>query len=83
MESSFNECNCLLYFTIHDHLNSGKNSALSIAVGKDWKGKLSPVLYVIGISTAFVNEWISGGLYIIVALIWLIPDKRIENAIEK
>jgi hypothetical protein len=56
---------------------------LAAAVGRDVKGKLSPVLYAIAIPSAFVHEWIAGGLYVLVALIWLIPDRRIERAIAK
>ena len=57
----------------------GPRSVLAAAVGRDWKGKLSPVLYAIGIVSAFVHEWIAGGLYVFVALIWLVPDRRIER----
>ena len=59
----------------------GASSVLATAVGGDLKGKLSPVLYAIAIPAAFVHEWISGGLYVLVALIWLIPDRRIERAL--
>ena len=59
----------------------GASSVLATAVGGDVKGKLSPVLYAIAIPAAFVHEWISGGLYVLVALIWLIPDRRIERAL--
>ncbi len=59
----------------------GKDSLLSRAVGKDIKGKISPILYAIAIIASFFNEWIAGGIYILVALIWLIPDKRIERII--
>src|SRR6266540_2106244 len=61
----------------------GGASLLAAAVGRDVKGKLSPVLYAIAIPSAFVHEWIAGGLYVLVALIWLIPDRRIERAIAK
>src|SRR5438132_4555588 len=61
----------------------GRDSLLALAIGKDWKGKLSPVLYLIAIPLAFVNSWIAGGLYIFVALLWLIPDPRIEREMEK
>jgi uncharacterized membrane protein len=61
--------------------DQGENSVLAKAVRSDAKGKLSPVLYAIAIPTAFVHQWISGGLYVLVALIWLIPDRRIERAI--
>ncbi len=53
------------------------------AVGRDWKGKLSPALYLIAIPLAFVNSWIASGLYVFVALLWLIPDPRIERELEK
>ncbi len=61
----------------------GRESLLAKAVGSDWKGKLSPVLYLIAIPLAFVSSWIAGGLYVFVALLWLIPDPRIEREIEK
>ena len=57
----------------------GKRSKLATAVGKDIKGKLSVVLYALAISLAFVNPWLSIGIYVIVALIWLAPDPRIEK----
>jgi uncharacterized membrane protein len=61
----------------------GETSVLAAAVGRDLKGKLSPALYAIAIPSAFVHEGISGGLYVLVALIWLIPDRRIERALAK
>jgi uncharacterized membrane protein len=61
----------------------GKTSVLAKAVGKDIKGKISPILYLIAIPMAFVSSWISGALYVLVALIWLIPDKRIERSLKK
>ena len=61
----------------------GRDSVLASAVGSDWKGKLSPVLYCIAIPLAFVSSWIASGLYVFVALLWLIPDPRIERKIEK
>jgi uncharacterized membrane protein len=57
----------------------GPQSVLRAAVGRDFKGKLSPLLYLIAIPSAFIREWIAGALYVIVALIWLIPDRRIER----
>jgi uncharacterized membrane protein len=59
----------------------GPDSLLKKAVGGDWKGKLSPVVYLIAILAAFRAQWISQLLYALVALIWLVPDKRIENAL--
>ena len=56
---------------------------LASAVGRDWNGKLSPAFYLIAIPLAFVNSWIAGGLYVFVALLWLIPEPRIERELEK
>ena len=61
----------------------GTDSLLAAAIGKDWKGKLSPVLYLTAIPLAFVSPWIANGLYIFVALLWLIPDRRIERVLVK
>ena len=61
----------------------GRESLLEKAIGDDWKGKLSPVLYLAAIPLAFVSSWIAGALYVFVALLWLIPDPRIEREIEK
>jgi uncharacterized membrane protein len=61
----------------------GRESLLAQAVGRDWKGKLSPLLYLAAIPLAFVSPWIAGGLYVFAALVWLIPDPRIEREIEK
>ncbi len=63
--------------------NEGEDSVLRKALKKDFKGKASIVLYVIGIVASFYNEWISGAAYFIVALLWLIPDKRIERVFTK
>ena len=59
----------------------GGTSLLATAVGGDLKGKISTVLYAIAIPCAFYAPWISGGLYALVALIWLTPDRRIERAL--
>lgn len=60
-------------------VNEGKNSIIAKAIGKDVKGNMSSVLYVVGIIFSFYNEWISGVAYFTVAMLWLIPDKRIER----
>lgn len=57
----------------------GKQSILAKAIGKDVKGKISPILYVVAIIISFDSTWIAGGIYALVALIWIIPDKRIER----
>jgi uncharacterized membrane protein len=60
----------------------GSDSKLAASLGKDWKGKLSPVLYGVGIGASFLQPMIAGGIYVLVALLWLIPDKRIERVME-
>jgi TMEM175 potassium channel family protein len=59
----------------------GAHSVLAEALGSDIKGKISPILYVAGIVLAFVSPWTSIALYVLVAVIWLVPDRRIEDAI--
>ena len=61
----------------------GRESLLAQAIGKDRKGKISAFLYLAAIPLAFVNSWIAGGLYVFAALLWLIPDPRIERKLEK
>ena len=61
--------------------SQGPDSILKKAVGKDYKGKASPILYLIAIVFSFYNEWIAGAIYVFVALMWLVPDKRIERTI--
>ncbi|MCW2570646.1 MAG: Integral rane protein [Frankiales bacterium] len=55
------------------------NSTLRTALGRDLKGKLSPAIYVVGIALAFLNTWLAVACYVAVALIWLIPDRRLES----
>ncbi|HET8869343.1 MAG TPA: TMEM175 family protein [Aquabacterium sp.] len=62
--------------------NDGPDSPLRHALGSDWKGKLSPVLYAAGIGASFFVPWVAQGLYVGVALMWLIPDRRIEHALQ-
>jgi uncharacterized membrane protein len=61
----------------------GKDSKLAEAVGEDIKGKVSALLYIIAISLAFVSPWIAIGLYIVVSLLWVIPDPRIESRLHR
>jgi TMEM175 potassium channel family protein len=58
----------------------GPGSKLAAAVGNDVKGKLSAALYAVAIPLAFVHQWISDAIYVLVALMWLVPDPRIERA---
>ena len=56
----------------------GSDSLLARAIGRDLKGKISPVLYFLAICSGFLSQWIAGLIYALVALMWLVPDKRIE-----
>jgi len=60
----------------------GPESILKKAVGHDWKGKLSPLLYVLGIVVALRFPWVAQGIFVVAALIWLIPDRRIKNVLQ-
>ncbi|QQX77547.1 MULTISPECIES: TMEM175 family protein [Aequorivita] len=70
----------IAYFILQNRILAvqGKDSLLAKALGKDLKGKASPIIYIIAIIASFYSIWIAGALYILVALMWLIPDKRIE-----
>jgi uncharacterized membrane protein len=59
----------------------GEESALATALGRDAKGKLSVVFYLVAIPLAFMNSWIACAIYIMVAVMWLVPDRRIEKAL--
>jgi uncharacterized membrane protein len=59
--------------------SQGKGSALKAAIGSDWKGKLSSVAYLVAIATAFWIEAVSFAIYVSVAMMWLVPDRRIER----
>ena len=59
----------------------GPQSPLKAAIGSDWKGKVSPVLYVLGIISAFSWLWVAQALYVVGALLWLVPDRRIERSL--
>jgi TMEM175 potassium channel family protein len=61
----------------------GRESLLALTIGKEWKGTLSVALYLAAIPLAFVNSWIASALYVFCALLWLIPDPRIEKALKE
>ena len=74
-----------LSYTLLQHtiiVADGPASFLKSAVGADWKGRASPVLYLIAIGAAFYAPWLAQAIYVAVALMWLIPDKRFEALIE-
>jgi uncharacterized membrane protein len=62
--------------------HQGPNSKIAAALGKDFKGPLSALLYVAAIPLAFVREWISDIIYALVSLMWLVPDRRIESKLD-
>lgn len=74
----------LAYFILQSLIikSHGETSILAKALGKDLKGKISPVLYIVGIISAFFNVYISSFTFVLVAIIWLVPDRRIEKALK-
>jgi uncharacterized membrane protein len=62
-------------------LYHGRDSALAKALGKDFKGKVSVTFYAVAMPLSFVNSWLACALYVLVAVMWLIPDRRIERAL--
>jgi uncharacterized membrane protein len=75
--------NAVAYYILSQSLIKlhGRNSTLATAIGKDAKGILSAILYLLAIVIAFFNAWISLSIYTLVAIIWFIPDQRIERKI--
>jgi uncharacterized membrane protein len=73
------------YFILQTRIikNHGPESILARAIGKDIKGKMSPILYLIAIGSSWISSWIAGAIYILVAFMWLIPDRRIEIIFKK
>jgi uncharacterized membrane protein len=62
--------------------SDGPNSVLKRAVGRDWKGKMSPAVYLVAMIASLRASWIAQALYVLIALIWLVPDRRIEHALK-
>lgn len=71
----------IAYFILQGTIirSQGENSLLAQALGKDLKGKISPILYSAGIVFTLVYVWLSVAIYVIVAMMWVIPDSRVEN----
>jgi uncharacterized membrane protein len=71
----------IAYFILQTSIiaEEGRDSALATALGRDLKGKSSPVLYAAAIPLAFIQRWVSLGIYVFVALMWLVPDRRLES----
>ena len=76
-------CAAIAYFILVRTLLSlhGLESVLATALGRDFKGKISIVIYLVAIPLAFVRSWLACALYVFVAVMWLVPDRRIENRI--
>lgn len=74
----------IAYYILQNRIikNHGPDSVLAKAIGKDIKGKMSPVLYISAIAVSPYNQWVAGFVYVLVAFIWLIPDKRIEKILD-
>ena len=75
----------LAYFILQHAIiaSQGPGSVLRKAIGSDWKGSLSPLLYVAGIFSSLFSSWTAQAIYIFVAVLWLIPDRRIEHALRE
>ncbi|MEU2601004.1 TMEM175 family protein [Streptomyces hirsutus] len=73
----------LAYYTLQKTItrDQGEESLLATAVGRDLKGKVSPLLYASGIGLSFLNDWLAVAIYAGVALMWLVPDRRLERTI--
>jgi uncharacterized membrane protein len=76
-------CAAVAYYILSQTLIAlhGRDSVLATAVGRDLKGKISALIYAAAIPIAFLDSWISLALYILVAIMWLIPDRRIEKTL--
>jgi uncharacterized membrane protein len=77
-------CAAIAYYILQTTIirAQGPGSKLARAIGSDVKGRLSPMIYAAAIPLAFVNEWMADALYVTVALIWLVPDRRIERRLD-
>lgn len=75
----------IAYYLLQNRIiaEHGCSSKLAASLGRDLKGKLSPILYAVGIAVSFLLPWLAGGVYIFVALLWLIPDRRLKRVIEE
>ena len=63
--------------------SEGPESSLKVAIGRDLKGKASPLIYAVGIALTFVSRWLALAAYVVVALMWLIPDRRLESRLQE
>jgi uncharacterized membrane protein len=75
----------IAYFVLQSLIiaDEGPDSRLAQMIGRDLKGKISPIIYALAIPLAFVRQWLAEALYVVVALIWLVPDPRIERRVRE
>lgn len=75
----------IAYFILQNSILSvhGEDWVLAKAVGSDFKGKLSPVFYILGIASSWISSWLAALFYVLAALLWLIPDTRIERSLNE
>ena len=76
-------CAAIAYRILQQELIASQGSVLARAIGRDWKGKLSPVLYIAGIVSALWLPTLAQAIYVLVACLWLVPDRRIEHQLER
>jgi uncharacterized membrane protein len=78
-------CAAIAYWLLQQAIIAveGAGSMLAMAVGRDWKGKLSPVLYLTAIASTALLPWVAQAIYVVVALVWVVPDRRIEQMLTK
>jgi uncharacterized membrane protein len=78
-------CAAIAYFILQQALirQQGRDGALAQAVGRDWKGKSSPLIYLVGIAAGIVQPFLGIAAYTMVALIWLVPDRRVEHFVTR
>ena len=78
-------CAAIAYYILQSLImaEQGSDSKLAASIGRDFKGKLSPVFYAAAIGVSFLKPWVAGAIYVFVALMWLIPDRRIERVVDE
>jgi len=78
-------CAAIAYWLLQQAIIAieGTDSTLALAVGRDWKGRLSPALYVAGIASTAWQTWLAQAIYVLAALLWVVPDRRIEHVLSR
>jgi uncharacterized membrane protein len=76
-------CGVAYYFLVRALIAANGDAVIATAIGRDFKGKISVVIYAAAIAISFFAAWVSMALYVLVAAIWLVPDRRIERVIKE